>query len=504
MKKISSYILVILATVIVSYLIFNKTTVEYSGYKENTFYPSNSKMAHLLLNRAMAEESHVAWSTGNHTASPVPCGAVGPQKYISRLNGIIQNTDIGKVTHDAIKDGINVILVIGDGMGINHMSLPIYMRIAEENNNITYFEKIMNEGSCGITLNHPVRGLVTGSATSATSLATGEKSYLEVVGVDTNGYSLTSSLELAKEKDFSTAIITDAGLTDGTPAAFYAHSYNRDLENKIAEQLINAKVDIVFGGGAKRFIPQNTKLRDYKYFKDVELFNDDLSARNDDKNLLNEFEEHGYNIIASKNELVSLNNKTEKVLGLFNSGGLSAAIDRDTEITGEPSLDLLTENALRILNSKNKNYFMMVEAGRIDWEAHDNDAGAVYRATEELNDMLKICYEQYNKDKANTLLIFTADHETGGLSISYTKKSESEKFIKMLKSGDEWFSKTDPLLFENFIKLKNQKRTIYKDFEKAKSINELYELLNDNLDYKVSLEDAEIIFNARKGYLKGK
>lgn len=508
MRKNIHYIYTIAATALVTLLLLwffvAPEKKESIGLDDNPFWISSSKQAHMLLNKALSRESHFAWSTGNHTASPIPTGAVGPQKYINKLNGLIQNTDIGKVSHQAIKDGMNVILVIGDGMGINHMSLPIYMRIAENSKEKTYFENILNEGSCGITLNNPVGGLVTGSATSATSIATGVKSFLEVVSVDTNGFPIKTSLELAKENNYSTAIITDAGLTDGTPAAFYAHSYNRDLENSIVEQLINTKIDIIFGGGAKRFIPNATNLKDYEYFSDSEYRFNANSARKDNKNLLTEFADNGYKIISSKTGLVNLDKNTDRVLGLFAPGGLSAAIDRDDEETGEPSLVLMAEKAIKILKNKKRNYFMMIEAARIDWEAHDNDAGAVYRAMEEMNNILKVCYEEYEKDKKNTLLIFTADHETGGLSISYTKVNKQNMFSKKMKSGDDWFSVTDPLLFENFKKLKNQKRTIHNDFGEAKSAKELYEMLNDNLDYEITFDDAEIIYNTRKGYIKGK
>jgi alkaline phosphatase len=508
MRKNIHYIYIIAATVLLTllfhWLFIAPANNDSIGLEDNPFWISSSKRAHMLLNNALSRESHFAWGTGNHTASPIPTGAVGPQKYINKLNGLIHNTDIGKVSHQAINDGMNVILVIGDGMGINHMSLPIYMRIAENSKEKTYFEKILNEGSCGITLNNPVGGLVTGSATSATSIATGIKSYLEVVSVDTNGFPIKTSLELAKENNYSTAIITDAGITDGTPAAFYAHSYNRDLENSIVEQLINSKVDVIFGGGAKRFIPNGTNLKDYKYFSDSENTFNANSARKDDKNLLLEFEDNGYKIISSKTDLVNLDKNTDRVLGLFAPGGLSAAIDRDNEETGEPSLVQMTEKTIKMLKNKKRKYFMMIEAGRIDWEAHDNDAGAVYRAMEEMNSILKVCYEEYQKNKKNTLLIFTADHETGGLSISYTKVSNQNQFSKKMKSGDDWFSLTDPLLFENFRKLKNQKRAIHRDFGEAKSVKGLYEMLNDNLDYDVTFDEAEIIYNTKHDYKKGK
>lgn len=80
-----------------------------------------------------------------------------------------------------------------------------------------------------------------------------------------------------------------------------------------------------------------------------------------------------------------MDTNTEKVLGLFASGGLSAAIDRDDENTGEPSLVEMAQKSIQILDKDSNNFFVMIEAGRIDWEAHDNDAGAVYKAVDELN-----------------------------------------------------------------------------------------------------------------------
>lgn len=504
MKKIIGYAAAVIVTFVVSYFIFNNgKDAEHIGYKNDAFWSANNKHAHMLLNRALSRESHIAWSTGNHTASPVPCGAIGPEKYTKQLNGIIDNTEIGKVTRQAIEDGVNVILVIGDGMGFNHMSLPIYMRIAEQSTEKTYFEKIMDEGSCGIVLTNPLNGIVTGSATAATALATGYKNTLDIVSIDTNGYPLETNMELAEKLNYVTGLVTDAGITDGTPAAFYAHSYNRNLENEIAGQLPLKSIEVIFGGGAKLFIPKGTRLKDFDYYKNSPNINEAESERNDNINLLSQFEEQGYTIISNKNDLLNLNKETGRVLGLFNAGGLSAAIDRDDENTGEPSLIEMTEKAIEILDNKNKNIFLMIEAARIDWEAHDNDAGAVYKAVEEMNSLLKVCCE-YQQNNKNTLLIFTADHETGGLGISYTKVSKENLFKKKLKSGDVWESETDPLFFDEFKKLKNQKRAVHRIFGEAKSVDELYKMLQDNFEYKITYQDAEIIFNTLHGYKKGK
>lgn len=499
MKVFISYIILILLIPI----LLKAQDDESIGYKNDVYWQGNNKHAHLLYNRAISRQSHLAWATGNHTSSPVPCGAIGPEKYLKQIKGIIDNTLIGKITKEAIYDKTNIIMVIGDGFGFNHMALPIYMRIAESDTNKTYFERIMDEGSNAIILTNPVNGLVTGSAAAATAIATGTKTLLDILGLDQNGNMLETSMELAKKNNYQTGLVTDAGITDATPAGFYAHIHNRDLENEVARQLLESNFDVIFGGAALKFIPQNTKLKDLKEFKDCNYFNRELSERTDNLNLINGFAEKGYKIIGDKSGLNNLDTNTEKVLGLFASGGLSAAIDRDDENTGEPSLVEMVQKSIQILDKDSNNFFVMIEAGRIDWEAHDNDAGAVYKAVDELNRVLKVCYE-YQKRNPNTLLVFLADHETGGLNISYTKVSEENAFKKDLSNNKKWLSITDPLHFQEYEKLKSPKKSLYKIFSAAKSKEELLDLLNSNSDYKINIEDAEVIFNSLMNYKKAK
>jgi alkaline phosphatase len=474
------------------------------GYKGNEFF-SESKIPRVLLNRSIGKESHIIWGTNNHTSSPVPIGSVGPLKYISQLKGIIPNTKIAKVMKEAIKDGVNVILVVGDGMGINHMSLPIYMNIAEGNNQITYFEKIMQEGQSGIVLTNPYNGLVTCSSAAATAIACGSKTLLNIVGLDHNGFKIESALETAIKENYATGLVSDASITDATPACFYAHHVFRGDENLIAVQLVqNDKIKVIFGGGACHFIPKGKKLKDNQEFSDFDEWQNNKSERNDTLNLINSMKEKGYKIINTKEELSKIDISTEKVLGLFSGGGITAAIDRENKKTLEPSVIMMADKDLEILSKDGRKYFTMIECARIDWEAHDNDAGAVYKAVNEMNYVLEKCYDYYSKNKSNTLLIFTADHETGSLGITYTKLSEEKKYKETLSSGEDWQSNTDPLLFKNFLKLKQQKKTISKILDSAKSSKELYDLLKENLGYSVSEEDIKHIINLINRDQKGK
>lgn len=473
-----------------------------AGYKAEVFWSAANKQAHLLLNRALSGQTHITWSTGNHTASPVPCGAIGPEKYTAKLRGLLQNTEINDVVKEAIKDNVNVIMVIGDGMGFNHMSLPVYVRIAEGKKEKTMFEKIMDEGAAGVVMTNPVNGLVTCSAAAGTALATGSKTMLEMIGEDSSGAHIESALVLAEKQGFVTGLVTDALITDATPAAFYAHMYNRNLENEIAEQLLNSNIEVIFGGGASHFIPQSKTLGETGYFSN-DYYKNAASDRQDEKDLLREFETKGYKIVSGKRDVTAIDKNTDKVLGLFAPGGISPAIDRDEEETGEPSLVGLSQKALELLGGRSKNFFVMIEAGRIDWEAHDNDAGAVYKAVEEMNEILNVCYNFRNNNK-ETLIVFTADHETGGLGISYTKTDKDNLFKKTLASGDKWTSDTDPLFFSQFLKLKNQKKSYYKILSTAKSPEELLENVNSNMDYRITAEDATVIFNTLHGYKKAK
>lgn len=474
------------------------------GYKGDTFW-AKSKFPHFFLNKVLGEQTNVVWSTGNHTGSSVPLGAMGPEKYTSQLKGVIQNTKIAEVLKQAVSEKMNVILVIGDGMGINHMTLPIYKNISLENKKETYFEKIMREGETGIVMTHPHGEIVTSSAAAATAMACGTKTLVGMVGIDFEGTRLESILDVAEKNNLVTGLITEASLTDGTPAGFYGHSSNRSTHTELARQLIQEnEIEVLLGGGGELFVPENQKFSSNKYFKDINPGLDRNSARKDNLNLLKEAEDKGYKLVGTKKALTKVSHKEDKVLGIFSAQGLNAAIDRDDENTGEPSLVDLSKKGIEVLSEKENPYFLMIEAARIDWESHDNDLGAVHIAVTEMDDVLEVCYKEYKKDPENTLLVFTADHETGGLAIAYTKLPSDKRASWDLKSGDRYEKSKNNVSFEQFLKYDKQKSSIYKIFDGAKSAEDLYKKLNDNFEFKVNREEAKIMYEMISGYRKSK
>lgn len=462
---------------------------------EKHFWFSNSQ-PHILFNRAVAEQNHVVWGTAFHTAAPVPIGAIGPKEYTSRLKGIIQNTTIAQVIKQAITDKKNVILVIGDGMGTVHMTLPVYTNVAQGTKTETMFEKIMREGESGLVLTNTVSGMVTCSAAAGTALATGTKTRVNMVGVDSVGKPLVSSADLASKLGFKTAIVTDASVTDATPAAFYGHVVNRDDEEKLAFQLTQKKtIDVILGGGANLFIANNKSSKNIEEFQNFPGDYNQFTGRSDTLNLIDGFQKSGYTFACSKQEMdqAPLN---KKLFGLFAANGMPSPISRNVTNINIPTVSQMAGKALEIISQSNNGYFAVIECAQIDWEAHANDIGGVYRAVLEMNEILKVAYLYYQKDPSNTLLMFTADHETGGLSIAYTKMEKGKTESYTTPNGEIWQNNTDPLYFKNFLLLEKQKINVGQILGMSNSANEFKENVTKYTGYIISQYEAEEIFKS--------
>lgn len=467
---------------------------------ESEFWFSRS-ISHVFLNRINGKNSQVVWSTNFHTAAPVPIGSVGPDKYTNLLKGIIQNDSIGNVMKMAVDDGLNVILVIGDGMGNMHMSLPVQMRHAKNESKPTMFEKIMAEGTAGYVLTSTARGLVTGSAASGTAIACGEKTLMNMVGVDTMGMELESVLDRAKQNNYSTAIVSDAGLTDATPASFYGHAVIRDWEDQIAMQMHESElIDVVLGGGGNRFIPNGFKLSEL-YGKVV---NDFSSARGDSVNLIEKFRQNGYIYCNSKSDMQNTKSG-DKVLGLFSGGGLPAPINRDENTSEIPTVTEMGTKALELISNTGNPYFIMIESARIDWESHDNDIGAVYQAVVEMDHMLESAYTFYEKNPENTLLIFTSDHETGGLEIAYHKVPYEKKETKVMANGEIWENVTNPLTYGQYRQIiERQKKSASYVLNSSKTVDELQQNIKNMLGIEITKKEAELLYFTMMDYQKYK
>jgi alkaline phosphatase len=286
----------------------------------------------------------------------------------------------------------NVIVLIGDGMGVSYTSAYRYLKndpstkIAEK----SAFDQYL----VGQQMTYPEDPAqnVTDSASAATAMSAGIKTYNNAIAVDNDGSEVKTVLEAAKEQGKATGLVATSEITHATPASFGSHDHSRKNMNSIADdyydEMVNGqhKVDVMLGGGVSNFV------------------------RND-RNLTEEFQKAGYSYVTNKDELLKDTNK--QVLGLFAPGGLPKMIDRPAET---PSLEELTNAAISRLSQDKDGFFLMIEGSQVDWAGHDNDIVGAMSEMEDFEKAYKAAIEFAKKDK-HTLVVATADHSTGGYSI---------------------------------------------------------------------------------------
>lgn len=297
----------------------------------------------------------------------------------------------------------NLIVLIGDGMGPAQVSAARYFQQYENNVNSLnldpyYVGQATTYADRGEDGGQIVSGIVTDSASAGTAFATGHKTYNAAISVSNEDVSkpFASVLEAAELSGKSTGLVTTARITHATPAVYASHVRSRDNENAIASQYLDSGIDVLLGGGESFFVTKEEK------------------GKRSDKNLLPEFEAKGYQIVKTGQSLNKLSAKDSKVLGLFGSSHVAYVPDRSADT---PSLAEMTSKALEILSTNDKGFAIMIEGGRIDHAGHANDFPTMVQEALDFDEAFKVAIEFAKKD-GNTSVVVTADHETGGLSLS--------------------------------------------------------------------------------------
>ncbi|WP_417509397.1 alkaline phosphatase [Methylophaga sp.] len=353
----------------------------------------------------------------------------------------------------------NVILFVGDGMGISTITAA---RILEgqlngkpgEENRLT-FETFP---FTGLAKTYNVDAQTPDSAGTMTAMMSGVKTDAGIIGIGEDvqrgvcstmsGHELVTALELAEIAGKSTGIVTTARITHATPAATYAKSVDRDWEDvsdmpasvtrrglpckDIAKQLVefesNLKnryptakringIEVAMGGGRRHFLPKDPA------FNSPDAVSSTEGDRTDGRNLVAEwqttyptgkyvYDKAGFDAIDPAN--------TDKIFALFNESHMQYEADRGNDIAGEPSLSEMTEKAIKVLNKNDRGFFLMVESGRIDHAHHAGNAHGALNETIEFAHAVKAALENTNPEE--TLIIVTADHSHVFTMAGYPKR----------------------------------------------------------------------------------
>jgi alkaline phosphatase len=280
----------------------------------------------------------------------------------------------------------NVILLIGDGMGLTQISAGVYFG---KQSNFERFQVI------GLTKTHASKQPITDSGAAATAMATGHKTYNGAIGVASDSSRVRNILEIINEKGVRSGIITTSSLTHATPASFYAHVLSRRMEEEIAVQLLHSSLDFMAGGGLKF-----------------------ISKRQDRNDLLPDFRKKFY-VEVNALEPYDKIKKKERVAFLLAADAMPKQLDGRGDF-----LPNATELAMAFLNKDNASFFLMIEGAQIDWAGHANDTNYLIAEQLDFDQAIGRALDFAEKD-GNTLVIVTADHETGGMALSATVRQNA-------------------------------------------------------------------------------
>ena len=283
----------------------------------------------------------------------------------------------------------NVIFLIGDGMGLAQITGGMYL-----DKNHTSLEKFP---VIGLHKSYSADNLVTDSAAGATAFASGVKTANGALGLDAAGRSRQTILEEAEKKGLATGMLVTSSIVHATPAAFIAHVPDRRQYEDIALYFLKTPIDIFIGGGAAYF-----------------------NRRSDNRDLYKELENKGYVVDDYRDKPIGqITIPTDSRFAYF-----TADKEPLPALNGRDYLIPATHKILNYLAQRSdKGFFVMIEGSQIDWGGHANNAKYVFSEFKEFDVVIDICYE-FAKRVGNTLVVVTADHETGGLAINPESKMD--------------------------------------------------------------------------------
>lgn len=335
-----------------------------------------------------------------------------------------------------------VFLFIGDGMG-----LP--QKAATEQ--FAGKQLVMDQFPAqGITTTYAADRFITGSAASATSMASGVKTNIGMIGMTPDQKKVKTLAELAKEQGKKVGIISSVSIDHATPAAFYSHVPKRSMYHDIDHALVESGFDFFGGGGLKD--PKGKRV--LKKDPNAKTLGDAMAKAKD----------NGYQLVTEKKAFRGLKPGSGKVLAynewLQDSGALPYHMDNRPE---DITLPEFTEKAIELLDN-DKGFFIMVEGGKIDWACHANDAAAAVKDTIAFDDAVQKAVAFAEKHPGEVLIVVSGDHECGGLTIGFAgtkydtdfqvlgnQKVSYIKFDQEVLDGFKGsFNEMKPLITEHF------------------------------------------------------
>ena len=394
---------------------------------------------------------------------------------------VMQDTAV----YGAAKNPKYVFLFIGDGMSypqfqaaadyLGAMADPDYMQAepsisqADRKGAVLNGPKalnFMNFDVAGSAVTYDSCSFAPDSASTATSIATGHKTYSGMINVDETGTKSYETIaeKLHDQKDWKVGVVSSVNINHATPAAFYAHQASRNNYYEIGVEMVNSGFEYFAGGALLK----------------------PTGANGDQTSVYDLAEEAGYKVVKTQAEAEQVTAADGKVLlideHLADSDAMAYELDREDN---QWALADYVEKGIEVLNN-NKGFFLTCEGGKIDWACHANDAGSTVADTVALADAVQVAMDFAKQHPADTLILVTGDHETGGLTIGYAG-TDYDTYLTNLTSQTISYAKFDEEYVAKYKANKTPFETAMKDVEKLFGLK-----MSGSADDKLVLTDYEI------------
>ncbi|MDR1880202.1 MAG: alkaline phosphatase [Tannerellaceae bacterium] len=289
----------------------------------------------------------------------------------------------------------NVIILIGDGMGV----CQVYAGLTANKGSLN----LERSHYVGFSKTYSANSYITDSAAGGTAIACGTKTNNGVIGMTPDSVPVKSILEYAAEQGLSTGVVVSCDVTHATPASFVAHQLRRSMSEEIAADYLKSDITVFIGGGRKNF-----------------------EARSDKQDLTGQLKEKGYAVAYTLDEAKQV---TSGKLAALLADGHPDAYPQRGELLPEG-----VQAAINILKQNDKGFFLMVEGSQIDWACHDNKGEEAIQEMLDFDRAIKVAFDYADQDP-NTLVVITADHETGGMTLVGGDISAGETKIAFSTGG---------------------------------------------------------------------
>lgn len=373
-------------------------------------------MSAILTASALVGCGQTAGSSATDDSAKNETVAVTNETYAAN-----ETKDVNSVNKNVPK---YIFLFIGDGMSYPQIqSASYYLGAKASNGGVQTSElSFMNFPVVGSAQTFDSTSFCPDSASTATSISTGNKTYSGVINMDT---SKTVKFETISEKlksqlGYKIGVLTSVNLNHATPAAFYAHQESRKNYYEIGQEMIASNFDYFAGGGLLEPTGKNKDLPD----------------------LYDVAKEAGYTVTTTQSEIAAVTKDTGKVIAVDENLADGDAMSYDMDLKdGQWDLSDYVQKGIDVLDNE-KGFFMMVEGGKVDWACHANDASASINDTLALDKAVQTAYKFYEKHPSETLILVTGDHETGGLTIGFAG-TNYDTYLKNLENQTISYAKFD-------------------------------------------------------------